>query len=61
MVVQLLNMEEVLENCFKASMRRTYPIFCETLHQQLELLVQNTLCDLHKLDTKFTQGENEVK
>ena len=34
-------------------MRRTYPFFCEALHQQWELLVQNMLCDLQGLVTGF--------
>ena len=53
MVAQACKYGKILEICFKASMRRTYPFFCEALHQQWELLVQNMLCKLQELVTKF--------
>ena len=43
---------------------KNVPFFCETLHQQWELLVQNMLCDLQELVTKFVHkitGMNNSK
>ena len=54
MVAQASKYGRSFRNLFQSLNEKNIPyFFCETLHQQWELLVQNMLCDLQELVTKF--------